>query len=101
MNVFETWQLAPADAQKLADALLGWMRRDYVPASGTPTDYDQMAIPYNAPGRSLRSYSELAAIDDAQAVFYDDQGRPNDLWRRFVATFSAPTVTWCRLLAGR
>ena len=88
MNVFEGWQMSPADAQKLADALLGWMRRDYVPAGGQPTDYDQMSIPYNAPGRSLRSYSELAAIDYAREVFYDDQGRPNDLWRRFAATFS-------------
>lgn len=88
VNLFESWQLAPPDAQKLADALLGWMKKDYVPASGQPTDYDQMAIPYAAPGRSLRSYSELAAIDEARVVFYDEAGRPNDLWRRFAATFS-------------
>ncbi len=88
VNLFDAWQLAPADAQRLADALLGWMRKDYVPASGQPTDYDQVTIPYNAPGRSLRSFSELAAIDYAREVFYDDQGRLNDLGRRFEATFS-------------
>jgi general secretion pathway protein K len=88
MNLFESWQLAPADAEKLADSLLGWMRQNYVPASGLATDYDQMAIPYAVPGRPLRSYSELAAIDDARVVFYDDQGRLNDLGRKFVATFS-------------
>jgi len=88
VNLFQSWQMSPADAQRLADALLGWMRKDYVPASGQPTDYDQLAIPYSAPGRSMRSLSELAAIDDARDVFYDDQGRPNDLWRRFAATFS-------------
>ena len=87
-NLFESWQMAPPDAERLKDALLGWMRKDYVPASGLPTDYDQQAIPYNAPGRSLRSFSELAAIDYARDVFYDDAGRPNDLWRRFAATFS-------------
>ena len=88
VNLFDAWQLAPADAEKLADALLGWMKKDYVPASGQPTDYDQMSIPYTAPGRSLRSFSELAAIDYARVVFYDDQGRLNDLGRRFEATFS-------------
>jgi hypothetical protein len=88
VTAFEAWQLPAADAARLADALLGWMRKDYVPASGLPTDYDQAAIPYDPPGRSLRSYSELAAIDDARDVFYDAQGRPNDLWRRFAATFS-------------
>ncbi|RFC50653.1 MAG: Type II secretion system (T2SS) [Verrucomicrobia bacterium] len=88
VNLFVSWKMAPPDAEKLADALLGWMKKDYVPASGAPTDYDQMAIPYAAPGRALRSYSELAAIDEARVVFYDKQDRPNDLWRRFAATFS-------------
>ncbi len=87
-NLFDAWQMPPADAERLTDALLGWMRKDYVPASGRPTDYDQMAIPYAAPARPLRSFTELAAIDYAREVFYDEQGRPNDLWRRFVATFS-------------
>ncbi len=88
VNLFTAWQLAPADAQRLADSLLGWMRQNYVSASAQPTDYDQMAIPYAAPGRSLRSYSELAAIDYARDVFYDETGQLNDLGRRFVATFS-------------
>ncbi|MEO6874274.1 MAG: hypothetical protein ABI222_05585 [Opitutaceae bacterium] len=87
-NLFEAWQMAPPDAQRLTDALLGWMRKDYVSSSGQPPDYDQMSLPYNAPGRSLRSFSELAAIDYAKDVFYDQLGRPNDLWRRFAATFS-------------
>ena len=100
VNLFDAWQLAPADAQRLADALLGWMRKDYVPASGQPTDYDQMAIPYTAPGRSLRSFSELAAIDYAREVFYDDQGRLNDLGRRFEATFSLYNFTQVNLNAA-
>jgi general secretion pathway protein K len=88
LNLFKAWQLSQVDAERLADALLVWMRPDYVPASGTLPDYDQGAIPYDSPGRSLRSYSELAAIDVARDVFYDQSGRPNDLWRRFAATFS-------------
>jgi hypothetical protein len=88
VNVFKAWQLAQADAERLADSLLVWMRPDYVPASAQPADYDQAAIPYAPPGRSLRSYTELAAIDVARDVFYDKDGRPNDLWRRFAGTFS-------------
>jgi len=88
LNVFKAWQLSQVDAERLADALLVWMRPDYVPASGTLSDYGQAAIPYDPPGRSLRSFSELAAIDVARDVFYDTQGRPNDLWRRFADTFS-------------
>lgn len=87
-NLFESWKMAPPDAERLKDALLGWMRKDYVPASGIPTDYDQSTLPYNAPGRSLRSFSELAAIDYARDVFYDETGRPNALWWQFTAVFS-------------
>jgi hypothetical protein len=36
----------------------------------------------------MRSFSELAAIDYARDVFYDEQGRPNERWHRFAATFS-------------
>ena len=100
VSLFESWQMPAADAQKLSDALLVWMKKDFVPASGEPTDYDQMAIPYAAPGRSLRSYSELAAIDYAREVFYDEQGRPNDRWRRFTEAFSLYNYSQANLNAA-
>ena len=87
-NLFKAWSLKQADAEHLTDALLGWMQPNYVPATGQAPDYEQSALPYLPPARPLRSYSELAAIDYAREMFYDEQGRPNDLWRRFVATFS-------------
>ncbi|HNC24882.1 MAG TPA: type II secretion system protein GspK [Opitutaceae bacterium] len=86
--LFKSWDFNQADAERLADALLGWMRRDYVPASGRSPDYDIGDLPFEAPQRSLRSWTELAAIDHVREVFYDDQGRPNDLYRRFTAAFS-------------
>ena len=88
VNLFKEWEFAQADAEHLADALLGWMHRDHVPATGVSPDYDRGDLPFNPPGRPLRSYSELAAIDYARDVFYDAQGRPNERWRRFAATFS-------------
>jgi len=51
-------------------------------------DYDQAAIPYAPPGRSLRSFDELAAIDVAKDMFYGEDGRPNELWHRFADAFS-------------
>jgi len=87
-DIFQVWGLSPGDSQHLTDALLGWMMKDYVPQTGLAPDYEQMTFPYDAPLRSLRSYGELAAIDYAKDVFYDQNDRPNDLWWRFYNTFS-------------
>jgi hypothetical protein len=84
--LFTAWDLSASDAERLTDALLNWMKKDYV---GTVTpDYDAAAIPYAVPARSMRSFSELAAIDVARDMLYDENGRPNDLYRRFVADVS-------------
>jgi len=40
------------------------------------------------PGRPLRSYHELAAIGKVRETFYDADGRPNEFWKRFVASVS-------------
>ena len=91
VNVFTAWQLTQTDADKLADALLGWMQVDYTPGvagAPRPEDYDRGDLPFQPPARSLRSYSELAAINVAKEIFYDEKGRPNELWHRFAATFS-------------
>jgi hypothetical protein len=91
INLFKGWQLSQPDAERLSDALLGWMKKGHTPtsvASPTPSDYDRGDLPYQPPLRSLRSFSELTAIEYAREVFYDENGNPNDLWHRFVATFS-------------
>ncbi len=88
LNLFESWGLPRSEAERLTDALFSWMRKDYVPASSWSADYDRGAIPYEAPLRSLRSYSELAAIDVARELFYDEEGRPNELWHRFSGAVS-------------
>ncbi|MBS0662060.1 MAG: general secretion pathway protein GspK [Verrucomicrobia bacterium] len=88
VSLFKSWDFNQADAERLADALLGWMRRDYVPSSGRSPDYDLGELPFEAPQRPIRSWTELAAIDYVRDIFYDEQGRPNDLYRRFTAAFS-------------
>jgi general secretion pathway protein K len=86
-NLFKAWQVPQADAERLADALLGWMKADHVYSTSISPDYDRGQIPYQPPMRSLRSFQELAAIDVARDFFYTD-GVPNDYWRRFAAAVS-------------
>lgn len=91
VDLFKSWEVREADAERLTDALLGWMKPDYVPkTAGAPEadDYDRGDVPYQPPGRPLRSFSELAAIAVANAFFYDEAGRPNANWQRFRETVS-------------
>lgn len=87
-RLFQSWNVPQIDADTLADALMGWMQHEHVYSSSLTPDYDQSAIPYDPPGRPLRSYSELAAIDKVRDFFYDANGRPNDYYLRFAAAVS-------------
>ncbi len=88
MNLFQAWGLSQSNSERLTDSLLGWMKKDHVPTSMSSPDYDRVTLPYAPPLRPLRSYSELAAIDYAREIFYDEHGLPNELWHRFVDAFS-------------
>lgn len=87
-HLFVAWAMSPNDAEKLTDALLGWIKKDHIYASVSPPDYEHSALPYVSPQRSLRSFSELAAIDVARTAFFDENGRPNELHRKFIEAFS-------------
>jgi Type II secretion system (T2SS), protein K len=83
-NLFTYWQMAPADAEKLADAISGWMKQGYVYSSALTPDYQDAEIPYAEPGRPLRSFSELSAVAYAREVFFDENGLPSANYWRFV-----------------
>ena len=110
VNLFKAWEMTESDAAKLADAVLGWMKKDYVAISaGAPDaeDYEHEEIPYDPPGRPLKSFNELATIAVARDFFYDETGQPNALWHRFVSAFSlysfkSPSINGAssELLAG-
>jgi general secretion pathway protein K len=87
-NLFVAWALTPSDAEKLTDVLLGWIKKNHTYTTAVAPDYEHAALPYAAPQRSLRSFGELAAIDYARTVFFDEAGRPNDLYRRFTESVS-------------
>lgn len=88
VSLFRNWQLTQNDSEALADALMGWMHKGHVYSSSVSPNYEQGAIPYEAPGRPLRSFHELAAIEKVRETFYDSDGRPNELWQRFTETVS-------------
>src|SRR5690606_11502317 len=87
-GLFMNWGILEADAEGLADALLGWMKRNHVHTSSVQPDYEMGPIPYVPPGRPLRSFHELAAIEKVRETFYDADGRPNEFWRRFADSVS-------------
>jgi hypothetical protein len=87
-NLFMAWGTQKNEAEEIADAMMGWMKRGHTYTSPVRPDYESAPIPYEAPGRPLRSYHELAAIEKARDYFYDKEGRPNENWRRFTASVS-------------
>jgi hypothetical protein len=96
-TLFENWQMAPVDAGKLADAIVGWMQNGYIYSTALTTDYSEAQIPYAEPGRPIRAFGELAAIDVAKDVFFDENGIPNANYWRFVNdvslfTFPQPNI---------
>jgi hypothetical protein len=86
-RLFQSWDISQGDSDMLADALMGWMKKEHVYSTAISPDYEQSAIPYEPPARPLRSYAELAAIDKVRDFFYD-KGQPNDYWRRFISSVS-------------
>ena len=83
-NLFLYWQMSPSDAERLADALEGWMQNGYVYTTAITPDYQDAAIPYAEPARPMRSFSELSSVIYARDVFFDENGLPNELFWRFV-----------------
>ncbi len=87
-NLFVAWAMTTGDAERLTDALLGWMKKNHTYSTTISPDYERAALPYVAPQRSLRSFEELAAIEYARTVFFDETGRPTELYRKFTDAVS-------------
>jgi len=79
--------------ERVLDALLSWTRADHVPLEHGNLEFDTAALPYEAPQRALRSFEELRAIPALRDVFFDEQGRWNELGLRFMAGASLFSFT--------
>jgi type II secretory pathway component PulK len=85
----------PTATDSLVDALLTWTKPDHISLDGDGLEFPSAALPYNAPQRPLRSFEELRAIPAARELFFDGQGRWNELGLRFksgVSLFSFPAT---------
>jgi general secretion pathway protein K len=87
-KLFEAWEVPQADAERLADALMGWMKSDHIYSTSVSPDYERSAIPFLAPARPLRSFHELAVIEVARELLFEEDGQPNALWHRFTRSVS-------------
>lgn len=99
LNYFLYFGLSNDEAAYLRDTLRTWTRANFTPtASGayTPAQYQQEDLAFTPPGRSLRSWDELASIEGLRATgddndataFYDVNGHLTELGRRFISAFS-------------
>jgi hypothetical protein len=82
--------LSPGDADRVADGMMVWMRKEHVAAetATSATIYLQDELSHLPPQRSLRSFDELADIAVAREFFYDTEGRGTPLWYAFVNNVS-------------
>jgi general secretion pathway protein K len=90
--LLKSWQVPQTDAERIADSLLVWIKKGHTATTiGAPTaqDYENASLPFAPPGRSLRSFAELAAVEGVRPAFFDAvTGLPNELYQRFTDSFS-------------
>lgn len=101
VDLFKSWEIQQSQAEKLADALMHWMKPDHVPSAGFTPTYELDPYPFEPPSRPLRSWSELAAIDEVRDAFFDREGRPNELWKKFTDLVSLLDFPKTNLNAAR
>ncbi len=90
-DLFIGWERTEDEAELWADAIMGWMSEEYEPRSFNapePADYERDTLPFAPPGRPLRSFAELRAIDVIREDWFDEDGHPNEFARRFMAAVS-------------
>ena len=79
-----------SEAERLADALLAWTEADYLPTTSDadPRAYESSPLPYAPPQRALHTFTELRAVAVARDLFFDADGRWNELGEKFRADAS-------------
>lgn len=79
-----------ADAERMANALLAWMREgDANEARDLDApDYESNDPAYKPAHGALRSWQELGAVEMDRHVFFDEAGRPTEVLKAFKRDFS-------------
>lgn len=103
--VLELGGAEPNDAERMGRVLHAWMREAPADTAGDfdAPDYTRAEPAYKAAGRPLRSWGELAAVEFDRQIFFDEDGRPTEVFeafRREVSLHSFPTVNLNSAQAG-
>lgn len=79
-----------ADAERMTNALLAWMRESDAEEARDldAPDYESNDPAYKPAHGALRSWQELAAVEMDRHVFYDEASRATDVLRTFMRDFS-------------
>jgi len=90
IKLLYAYGLEQKDAERVADALVGWTSKRYEPLEEEATDaaYERRALAHRPARRPLRSFEELRSIGVASEFFFDEQGRPTPLFDAFTASVS-------------
>jgi hypothetical protein len=94
VRLFESWGVRESDAERWADALLGWSQEEYTAVSfdaPRPEDYERAELGFVVPARQPHALAELRAIDVIRDEFFDENGQPNEYYHRF-----AESITFLR-----
>ncbi len=88
--LFDRMGLNRDDALHLSETLLDWIDTDdETRLDGAESDlYGEAEWPYHASNQPVRHLSELALVDGFKELFFDEGGRPNELYRQFADTVS-------------
>jgi general secretion pathway protein K len=88
--LLELLGLGPAEAEKAGDSLLVWTQANYAPVDldADGSNYERSALPHNPAARPMRSFAELASIENVRDYFLDDYGQPNERAQAFAANVS-------------
>jgi general secretion pathway protein K len=85
IKFFYALNLEETDAEKVADALVGWMSKTYESIEEDATDaaYQRATLSYRPARRALRSFEELRSVGVCKDFFFDEKGEPTPLLEAF------------------
>lgn len=88
--LFNEMGLPIEESLKLTHSLLDWIDEDDEPRiDGAESEtYAAAEWPYAASNRPVERLSELAVVEGFRTLFFDEAGRPNELFRQFADTVS-------------
>lgn len=88
--LFDRMGLSTDDALHLTQSLMDWIDKDNeTRLDGAEDDvYGDAEWPYHASNEPLRRLNELAVVEGVKQMFFDEAGRPNDLYHQFEGAVS-------------